>query len=453
MVPNIVPNKSVASYKVLEELVPKRVWILQYEGKRTDYWYVRVATGNRKYAHRSLKTNDKETAKEKAYELFAEILTQVKTTGSSSPKTIQNMCNKWIKRQADRNAGGNLSDTLCRAHRYIFSVYVPSYADYKGWKLIKDIPHDGWIEYRKWRMEEGWKLIGVDQKTGEVKNGANKNRKPPKDSTVNREVTMIQEWFKYLLVPEKLVAAAPVIQKSKAKRGDFDANPPFEISDYIKIQRRFRKWSNEVPSNLNQKPEWRQVVYLFFLLSASVGWRPDSEGLEMTWDKIRIRKRKVQLPNGEHKEEVISNLVIWDRKNSRYREGNFLGGEYFIRLKSYYEEWSKLKNFHSPTRSSLVFADPETGKALNYKRIYSAYKKVLESLGLKEQYTFYSCRSFYVNERLKEGVEIFTVAKQTGHSMSICNQYYAKLNIQSRADEATRRTYGKKKVDEGELLF
>ena len=58
-----------------------------------------------------------------------------------------------------------------------------------------------------------------------------------------------------------------------------------------------------------------------------------------------------------------------------------------------------------------------------------------------------------MNERLKEGVEIYTVAKQTGHSMAICNQYYAKLDISSRADEATKRTYGKKKVDEGESLF
>ena len=54
---------TVAAYKVLEELVPKRLWILQYEGKRTDYWYVRVATGNRKYAHRSLKTTDRDSAR------------------------------------------------------------------------------------------------------------------------------------------------------------------------------------------------------------------------------------------------------------------------------------------------------------------------------------------------------------------------------------------------------
>tara|TARA_B100000085_G_C18325633_1_gene424090 strand:- start:2 stop:490 length:489 start_codon:yes stop_codon:yes gene_type:complete len=162
----------------------------------------------------------------------------------------------------------------------------------------------------------------------------------------------------------------------------------------------------------------------------------------------------VQLPNGEHKEEVISNLRIWDRKNKRWREGNFLGGEYFERLKQFYVEWNKKNSsFYLPSRTSLVFADPETGRRLTYNRVYSAYKKVLDSLGMSGRYSFYSCRSFYVNERLKEGVEVFTVAKQTGHSMAICNQYYAKLDIQARADEATRRTYGKVRADEGTSLF
>ena len=178
----------MAAYKVLEELVPKRLWILQYEGKRTDYWYVRVATGNRKYAHRSLKTTDRDSARERAYEAFAEILTQVKATGSASPKTVIHLCERWIKRQQDRNAGGTLSTTLTRAHQHLFSVYVPNYAEHKGWKLIK-IFHDGWIEYRKWRMEEGWKLIG-DKNQPAV---APIRTEPPKDSTINREVTMIQE--------------------------------------------------------------------------------------------------------------------------------------------------------------------------------------------------------------------------------------------------------------------
>lgn len=440
------------SYAALEELIPKKLWILQYTKKRTTSWYARIYTGNRKYAERSLKTEDKKVAAQKAFEVFAEVITQVKATGSASPKTIRTLCAKWLKRQEDRNAGGELSTTLYRAHRHLFETYVPHYAEYKGWRLIKHIPHDGWIGYRKWRMEEGWKLIGLNEK-GEIRKSANHQRKPPMDSTVNREVTMIQEWFKYLLVPEGLVTAAPVIAKVKAGRTDptKKRNKPFNNSDYIKIQRRFRKWSEDKNA---QKPEWRKVVYLFFLISANVGWRPDSEGLDFTWDRVKVRKRTTRLPNGEDKDEWISNLQIWDRKNKREREGNFLGGEYFLRLKELYEDFLKKNpNAYKPSRNSLVFADPMTGKRLSYTTITDAYGDILESLQLKGVYTFYSCRSFYVNERLKEGVEVFTVAKQTGHSMAICNQYYAQLDIQSRADEATRRTYGKVKPDEGEPLF
>jgi len=443
------------SYKSIEPLIPKRLWLLQYEGKRTNYWYCKIyeGAGKRKYITRSLKTTDKQSASERAYEMYSDILQQVKTTGSASPKTVRQLCNRWIKRQEDRNAGGELSTTLFNAHRHLFTTYVPAYADLKGWKQVKQIPYDGWIEYRKWRKEEGWKLIGLDA-NGNVRKGANNIRKAPKDSTINREVTMIQEWFKYLLVPEKLAVAAPVISKTKQRREDLLANPPFEPSDYTKIQRRFRKWANEKNLTRAQKPEWRQVVYLFFLITSNVGWRPDSEGLELTWDMVKIRKRVAKLPNGEDKVEQIANLRIWDNKNKRWREGNFLGGEYFHRLKEHYLSLhASDPSFHKPDKTSLVFCDPLTGKRLQYTRVSYAYKSVLDSLGLKNAYTFYSCRSFYVTERLKEGVEIFTVAQQTGHSMEICKRHYARLNIQSRADEATRRTYGKKVQDEGESLF
>lgn len=442
----------MSAYEEIHELIPKKLWVLRWKNRRSQYWYCKVYTGNRKYATRSLKTLDEVIAREKAYEEFAEVITQVRSTGSASPKTVRTLCDKWVKRQEERHDGGNLSQTLFRAHRLLFTTYVPAYADHKGWKLIKDIPHDGWVEYRKWRKEEGWKLIGLDN-NGEVRKAANHFRKPPKDSTINREVTMIQEWFKFLLIPEQLVAVAPVIQKAKQQREDPDQkrNRPFTPSDYIKIQRRFRKWSEDKTA---KKPEWRKVVYLFFLISSNVGWRPDSEGLDFTWDRLKVRKRTVQLPNGDNKDEFISRMKVWDRKNSREREGNFLGGEYFQRLKDLYIEWNaKDSSFHLPTRSSRVFVDPQSGRRLSYTTLYDAYTDVLDSLGLKGAYTFYSCRSFYVNERLKEGVEVFTVAKQTGHSMEICNQYYAALDIQSRADEATRRTYGKVKPDEGESLF
>ena len=180
-----------SSYKIIEELIPDRMWILLWEKRRSSYWYCRTYTRDRKYCYRSLKTTDKKIATAKAYEVFTDVLQQVRATGSASPKTIRNLCDKWIKRQEIRNAGGNLSTTLFRAHRFVFSTYVHNYADFKEWKLIKDIPYDGWIEYRKWRMEEWWKLVGLTA-DGNERKGANKLRHPPKDATINREVTMIQ---------------------------------------------------------------------------------------------------------------------------------------------------------------------------------------------------------------------------------------------------------------------
>ena len=47
---------------------------------------------------------------------------------------------------------------------------------------------------------------------------------------------MVQDWFKYLLVPDGLVTVAPIIQKTKQTKKDADANPPFGPG-ITKIQR------------------------------------------------------------------------------------------------------------------------------------------------------------------------------------------------------------------------
>ncbi len=121
-------------------------------------------------------------------------------------------------------------------------------------------------------------------------------------------------------------------------------------------------------------------------------------------------------------------------------------------------EWHKKdESFHKSTSESLIFCNPKTGVKINYNTMTNAYKDVLESLGMRSKYTFYSCRAFYVTERIKEGVDSYTVAKQTGHSLEVCRRHYEKIKMDNMADEATKRTYGKKKKkkkkDEGESLF
>ena len=198
-------------------LISRQLWIIRHKHKRSTYWYARVYQGDRKYSERSLKTEDLKTAKEKAYEIYVEVKKQIKVTGSASLKTIRFYVDKWIKHQSDRNSGGTLSTSLFRSHRNTFDNFAINYSEYKGWKLIKDIPHDGWVKYWKWRVEEGWKMIVLDEK-GNVRPGTNHLRRSSKHSTENREVTMIQEWYKYMLMP-KVPYRCPGSSRRQSSKG------------------------------------------------------------------------------------------------------------------------------------------------------------------------------------------------------------------------------------------
>ena len=79
---------ALGSHSEEEWLVPKKLLLCKLRNKRTSYWYCRVYAGNKKYVYRSLKTEDKKLASERAYEEWMKINTQIKTTGSASPKTI-----------------------------------------------------------------------------------------------------------------------------------------------------------------------------------------------------------------------------------------------------------------------------------------------------------------------------------------------------------------------------
>ena len=122
LVPNIVPNKSQWRRTRFWRAGAKAPLDTQYEGKRTDYWYCRVATGNRKYAHRSLKTTDKATASERAYAAFAGDTFASQSDRFCSPRTIVNLCERWIKRQQDRNDGGTLSTTLTKSPAFVLGL-------------------------------------------------------------------------------------------------------------------------------------------------------------------------------------------------------------------------------------------------------------------------------------------------------------------------------------------
>ena len=162
-------RKVSKSYAAMVELIPDRLWILKYANKRSQYWYCSVYTGgSRKYNERSLKTEDESVARDKAYEKYADIVSEIKS-GTTPTRKQSNYCQRWIRIQEERVGGGKLAHHLKSKEEHLLAT--SSRVQSSGVGYLKDIPLEGWNGYREWRMSEGWKLVGTDE-NGKVRKNA-----------------------------------------------------------------------------------------------------------------------------------------------------------------------------------------------------------------------------------------------------------------------------------------
>ena len=82
------------TYRDLEELIPGRLLLFLYADGRSPNWSCRIYTGNRRYLWRSLKTTDREQAKIKAFDLWAEVAHQVKEGVVAEPADLEREINR-----------------------------------------------------------------------------------------------------------------------------------------------------------------------------------------------------------------------------------------------------------------------------------------------------------------------------------------------------------------------
>ena len=85
---------ALGSHVEEEYLVPNKLLLCKLRNKRTNYWYCRVYAGNKKYVYRSLKTEDKAIARDRAYEKWMEVRDQINKTTESEIKLPENITNE-----------------------------------------------------------------------------------------------------------------------------------------------------------------------------------------------------------------------------------------------------------------------------------------------------------------------------------------------------------------------
>ena len=396
---------------------------------------------------RSLKTSDQKQAEEIAYKTFAEVISQNNSTGSTSPKDIKNLARKYIAEYELKYKNGEKGGSLPNLNRQknIIGKLLLGFCDYKNYKKPKDLPANLASLYIEWRKEEGWKSTGVDQKGNHI-SGANTRKVVPKDSTIFNELQTLRKWSESLvdegIIPKafKIPTRASFVQ---AEDDDESKNPPFTPSDYKKITAAFRRW---IKKEDGYDRRTKQVIYSFFLISTSVGWRYGSEGLPFKWSGVKGFRKQKQTIKGHETEMMVSSLSIRDTKRNKIRKGEFVNGNHILDLKDYYEQWSTQNPELRPVPDQWMFIDPKTGKQITKAQIYDTFKeKILPDCSLeRNDYTYYSTRKYMISTRIAEGADPVVLCKMTGHDERVMIRHYLRINEEQSAGKATVVTYSNK---------
>ena len=86
------------------------------------------------------------------------------------------------------------------------------------------------------------------------------------------------------------------------------------------------------------------------------------------------------------------------------------------------------------------------------EHIYQLWRNMLDAMEeplapyvfSEKPYTLYSLRSTYICNLIIEGKGIYDVAKLAGHTVAVCEKYYARLDMAVKAEEMTEFEYGQK---------
>lgn len=154
-------------------------------------------------------------------------------------------------------------------------------------------------------------------------------------------------------------------------------------------------------------------------------------------------KKKVEISkDGKSRDRVIAHIEISPDTKTGRRLVICPAGIYFKRLRDIYKE----KEGKAPKTGDFIFrnvgtvssrADSFMGKPLSSEFLRKLWYELLEDIRIDkgivfdQRYTVYSCRSFFINQRLEMGVPPAIVAELVGHSIKTMERHYKNIRLKN----------------------
>ena len=290
-----------------------------------------------------------------------------------------------------------------------------------------------------------------------------------KKGTIKSEIKDISVFFRQFLVQREQVTNEMILTKNFFPRivltdDELDANPAVTPEDYKLINQFIR--SDYQNSWTNHRGQYmKRFMWALIHLMKNSGCRP----VEM----MRLKYKDLTITNpkrwSESKQEWEDNykvsLHVKKTKTGKKRDVpcSSNAGENLMKFLKFQKQYMNLYTRHEITPDSLVFGRPAHGleKGYSYAHIHEEwheriYLKMADKLSgnrfSDRPYTLYSFRTTYIEDRIKEGLDIYLIARLAGNSVPVIQKYYDRHDILQRMEEIQAIDYGKRKKPEPEVI-
>ena len=420
------------TYKDKSEVVGKKVIIFKHSQKKNDYWYMRMYVGDKKYKQVSLNVLDKAAATQLALEHWRTIQNQLDAGEIVYNRTVQQLLDDY----------DNHLDSMVETKQYKVHTVNGKRTSLKKLRLIlqpyenrgsAEIPKKILADYVTWRRSKNWD-----------KNKRKRNTTPPSDATVNKELTDFKGFFDHYEIGGMEYPWIKINWKMSEEN-----NPSFDVDDWWNLIMYSRTWVrlSQTPNGNERKWNFYRVVLVELLKAlGSSGLRP-SEALLLRWRDVQIKRRTIERKSTGKKSYKWGAIiqVSPDTKTGR-REVICPAGVFFNRLHKHYTEHG-----YTCGKDDYVFrnigtknsrADHHVGKPLTLSFLRKLWYELVQDFAASEKgylfdhnYTIYSCRSFFINQRLEMGISPVVVGDLVGHTVSTMEKHYKKIAIRRMEPE------------------
>ena len=418
-------------YQEKTEVVGKKVIIFKHSQKKNDFWYMRMYVGDRKYKQVSLNVTDKGTATQLALDHWRKIQNQIDAGEAVFQRTVGQLLDEYDRHLSLMVETNQYKEHTVSGKRTSLKKLRLLLDDYYH-KNVSEIPRKVFADYISWRRTKNWD-----------KNLHKRNSTPPSDATCNKELADFKGFFDHYEIPGIDYPFIKINWKLSEEN-----NPSFDFNDWWNLVMYTRSWVRKTHTPNGNERKWnfyRVVLVELLKVLANSGLRP-SEALMLRWRDVQIKRKTVEnkeTGKQNHKWGAVIQ-VSPDTKTGR-REVICPAGVFFKRLNEHYTSHGYTCN-----KDDLIFrnigtknsrADHHVGQALTLSFLRKLWYELLKDFEvdkgypLSHNYTIYSARSFFINQRLELGIPPTIVGELVGHTIKTMELHYKKIAIRKMEPE------------------